>query len=109
MFSSIHGRMPIARCAALIVACQLLTSSTEAQQLNAPLSGDGAIQAPRPYQFPSGPQNLPPPTPPQAQTIDNTQSQAQPGNPEPVVHRITAPNERMELTVNSSRVLSLDQ
>ena len=108
MFSYIHGRMPIARYAALIFACQLLALPTQAQQLNAPLSGEGTIQTPRPYQFPSGPQNLPQPTPPQAQTIDNS-SQSQLPNPEPVVHRITAANERMELTVNSSRVLSLDQ
>src|SRR4051794_6275975 len=117
MFSNIHGRMPIARCAALILACQVLSTSTQAQQLNAPLSGEGTIQTPRPYQFPSGPQNLPPPTPPQmqqmqapqSQTIDNSQPQPQSSPSEPVVHRITAPNERMELTVNSSRVLSLDQ
>jgi len=34
---------------------------------------------------------------------------AQDFNPQPIVHKVTAATERMELTVNSSRVLTLDQ
>jgi pilus assembly protein CpaC len=98
MFSHTPGRMPIARCAALIFTCQLLAASTQAQQLSAPPPGDGTIQVPNW-------QNLPAPS--QTQTVQNM-AQPQP-SPDPVVHRIKAANERMELTVNSSRVLSLDQ
>jgi pilus assembly protein CpaC len=97
MFSQIFGRMPFARSAALILACQMLSASADAQQLTPPQPGDGTLQVPNW-------QNLPQP---QSQMVQNVEQP--PASPDAVVHRIKAANERMELTVNSSRVLSLDQ
>ncbi len=100
MFSFIPGRKPIARtlCAILLIGGYQAALSP-AQELTAPFPPAG--------QF--APLNaLPTPPLPQA-TAQDTDASAPTPSSEPVIHKIKAANERMEMTVNSSRVLSLDQ
>ena len=67
----------------------------------------GAFQNPGMIQSPGGYQNLPaPPEPPEpGSPMLNASTPAAPS----LVHRIQAATERMEMTVNSSRMLTLDQ
>src|SRR5689334_15356381 len=102
MFSIKFGRMPIARLlGATLLATSTATQATYAQDLTAPLPPTGAFSAP-------GALPALPPQPSLGAPDSNALSPS-PSSAEPVIHKIKAANERMEMTVNSSRVLSLDQ
>ncbi len=102
MFSNIPGRMPIVRfLGANLLICTLAAALAPGQELTAPLPPAGAFSAPGAPQVPT-----PPSYPPAQETSAATPASS---GTEPVIHRIQSPNERIEMTVNSSRVLSLDQ
>jgi pilus assembly protein CpaC len=99
MFSNIPGRMPIARSLGATLIVFGLVPFVRGQELTAPLPPTGLYQGPSALL-----------TPPAAyQPATDTAVAPAASGAEPVVHKIQAPNERMEMTVNSSRVLSLDQ
>src|SRR5437870_920302 len=98
MFSHIPGRKPIARLfGASLLTCSLAVAAAQAQELIAPL----------PPQGPAALGGFQPGVPENSATVDNPAMVPSAQKTEPLVHRIQAPNERMEMTVNSSRVLSL--
>jgi pilus assembly protein CpaC len=102
MFSINSGRKPIARLlGATLIAVISANQISHAQELNAPLPPTGAFPA-----LAALPALPPQPSlgAPDASALVQT-----PATAEPVIHKIKAANERMEMTVNSSRVLSLDQ
>ncbi len=80
-----------------------------------PIQTPGAIQTPGPIQSPG---NFQTPTPPQGPAIlsgPSNQPNAELVSPESqssgndLVHHVISPSERMEMTVNSSRILKMDQ
>jgi pilus assembly protein CpaC len=124
MFSHFIGRMPILRNCALGMTIGLLASAAppaRGQEFSAPLQTPGMIQQPGPMQppgayQPSGPiqtpggyPNLPAPPAPEAPEPGSPMLNASAPIAPSLVHRIQAASERIEMTVNSSRVLTLDQ
>jgi pilus assembly protein CpaC len=134
MFSHNSGRRPALRRGAQSLIVSLMATaaiSAWGQELTAPLQAPGSFQQPGPnqqpgpmqspgaiqrpgnfqgpglIQSPGGYQSLP--TPPDAPEPGSLmQNTGMPAGPS-LIHRIQAASERIEMTVNSSRVLTLDQ
>ncbi len=113
MFSYIIGRMPVVRPAVpwLIAFCIAVSSS--AQEPAAPVvkplatpavSAPSLGQLPQPAQAPASTAPIAP-----ASTAPVAVQPAAASSGESLVHKVQAANERMEMTVNSSRILTLDQ
>src|SRR5262245_3475002 len=101
MFSHNRGRLPVTRCTApFLTFCVLAAGAISPQS-----------KAQTPVQFPGGlpavvgPQIPPEPTNPVAAPAGRLPN---PGA-DPIVHRIRGSSERIEMTVNSSRIVTLDQ
>src|SRR5215470_5801871 len=103
MFSHDRGLLPAARRTLPLLTLGVLAASTLAPQSKAQTSG---IQFPGGLPAVSGPQ-----VPPQSSAQANAPAGGSLGGPtaDPIVHRIQASSERMEMTANSSRIITLDQ
>ncbi len=125
MFSHIIGRMPVARRAALSLIVGCVAVSASAQEPAAPVTQTPAtpvVQGPAtPVQTPALPnvpapaatQQLPAPSQPPATAVTMPATPpalgATAGTGEQLVHKVQAASERLEMTVNSSRILTMDQ
>src|SRR5215471_12699969 len=105
MFSNIIGRKPVAQWIAPAISILVLCGRADAQVLNGPVTQPGIAPLPTPGGL-VAPLPIPPQPAPYPTGLPSQGGFDQAPSSENLIHRIQSPSERMELTVNSSRIIS---